>query len=77
MAITFQDRSLFGMRHADMAPWVPEFIHTYRVCQGLANDTDDLEQMHRHIFGKDGSQGCISCSAALKRKIEYQQEWLE
>ena len=78
MAITMTDRSLFGMRHSELAPWVPEFIFAYRRCQGLTNDTDDLEKMRQHIYGDEESEkgGCDGCKNTVEKMIGHQKKLL-
>jgi hypothetical protein len=66
----------FEKRH-QMAPWItPLMIATYKTCQGLTNDTDDLEVMYRHIFGDEAQESCDWCKAMLEREIEHQKEWI-
>jgi hypothetical protein len=68
----------FKVRHPEMAPWITELIDTYITCQGLPNDTDDLEVMYRHIFGDEamGQKPCSWCKAMLEREIEHQKQWI-
>jgi hypothetical protein len=61
----------FEERHK-IEPWVvPLIIGTYKACQGLTNDTNDLAKMYGHV------QVCERCKDELARLIEHQKEWIE
>jgi hypothetical protein len=55
MGVPLVKRFAFMARHPEIAPWITELISTYITCQGLTNDTDDLEVMGSDRFVSDVS----------------------